>query len=102
MPQDFETFEKISDKYKNKKNDNSDLIGMITELIGKVNFKIAIFLFILSIIIFSDSFVELFLQDIPGAVDDTDNPTSKGTIIQLMFQTFGYIIIDLLINSDIL
>lgn len=106
MADDFETFGTRSSK-KNKKcnsdySDKSDLISMFTDLIDKIHFKIAIFLFIVSIFIFSDSFVELFLTDIEDATDETDYPTSKGTFIQLILVTLSYIVIDLLASGEII
>ena len=40
---------------------------MFTDMIKGANFKIAIFLFILGIIIFSDTFVENILNPVRGA-----------------------------------
>jgi hypothetical protein len=74
---------------------------MFSDLFNSVNYKIAFFLFILGIIIFSDVFIELFLVPISGAVYG-DVPTNKGTTIQLLMLTLGYIVIDLLNTGEII
>lgn len=102
---DFETFtktKKTNNIKRSRKDDKSDFISMTAELFDKVNIKISFFLFILGILIFSDTFAEMFLIDIPGALDETDCPTSQGTILQLLMLTFGYLIIDLLSKGEII
>ena len=84
-----------------KKYDRSDFISMFSDLFNTINYKVAIFLFILGILIFSDSFVDLFLLTINGAVD-CDMPTTKGTTIQLTALTLGYVIIDLMVSGEII
>lgn len=112
MPSDFETFddEKInySKKRKNfKKNksynssSNADFITMFYDLFNSINYKVTILLFLLGVILFSDIFIESFLIHISGAVDG-DTPTSKGTTIQLLLQTLGYIIFDLLVSGNVI
>jgi len=113
MPSDFETFDTKSNYSKKKKNskrrssnfsnssNNSDFITMFYDLFNSVNYKVAILLFFLGVILFSDIFIESFLINISGAVDG-DTPTSKGTTIQLVLQTFGYIIFDLLVSGGII
>lgn len=100
---DFETF-KPSKKRKSKKrcsNDREDFISMFSDLFHSINYKVAILLFILGILIFSDTFIELFLTPIDGAVQG-DEATTKGTLIQLIFLTLGYIVADLLVTGEIL
>ena len=107
---DYETFvkktykkanKKSSKKSKNDDNCRDDLPGMFSDLFSSINYKTAIFLFILGVLIFSDVFIDLFLMPIDGAVY-ADAPTNKGTFIQLLLLTFGYIIIDLMIQGEIL
>lgn len=97
MQDDFETFSK-----KNRKRRGDDFITMFSDLFSKMNLKVAAFLFILGVLLFSDSFVDMFLIDMEGATDSTDCPTSKGTVIQLLLLTLGYIIIDLLAKGEII
>lgn len=104
---DFETFKRKPKKggYQKKESfsnkDNGDFISIFTDLGNSINYKIAMFLFIVGVLIFSDTFIELFLVPIPGATY-MDNPTTKGTTIQLLALTFGYIIIDLLVTGQII
>lgn len=111
MANDFESFseskhsKKSGRRHRNEINDNDergDFISIFSDLFNKINYKVAILLFVLGVLIFSDSFSELFLTGIDGATDSTDCATSKGTIIQLLALTFGYIIIDLLAKGDII
>lgn len=112
MPSDFETFDDEKSNYvKKKKNikkskqynssSNADFITMFYDLFNSINYKVAILVFLLGIILFSDIFIESFLINISGAVDG-DTPTSKGTTIQLLLQTLGYIIFDLLVSGNII
>jgi hypothetical protein len=89
---DYETF-------KCKKRSKDNLTAMFSDLFNSINYKVAIFLFILGIFIFSDLFVDGILSSFKDAVY-TDTPTTKGTAIQLMFLTIGYIVIDLLVSGD--
>lgn len=107
MNKDFDTFSdkysknKTKNKQKKRNSDRDDFISIISDLFYSINYKVAIFLFILGILIFSDVFIESFLMSINGAVY-ADQATSKGTVIQLLALTFGYIIIDLLVSGEII
>jgi hypothetical protein len=113
MPNDFETFDDEKSNYvKKRKNfkksnnsssnfSNADFITMFYDLFNSINYKVALLLFLLGVILFSDIFIESFLIHISGAVDG-DTPTSKGTTIQLLLQTLGYIIFDLLVSGNII
>lgn len=102
---DFESFTDHHKKNKSRKTrysgNNSDFINMFYDLFNTINFKVAIFLFILGVLIFSDTFIEVFLNPIDGAVD-ADTPTTKGTTIQLIALTLGYIMIDLMATGEII
>lgn len=100
---DYETFIKKtqSNQKQNSHKCKDDFLSMFSDLFGSINYKTAIFLFILGILIFSDVFIELVLTSTDGAVYG-DAPTTKGTIIQLLALTFGYIIIDLLAQGKII
>lgn len=103
MNKDFESFadEDSQKRYKKNNSDKDDFISLINDLFYSINYKIAIFLFIIGILIFSDVFIELFLNPISGAVYG-DIPTTKGTTIQLLALTVGYILIDLLVTGSII
>jgi len=105
MDNEFETFSRKSKRSKkskkSKSKQGSDFINMTYDLFSAINYKVAILLFILGIIIFSDVFIESFLVGINGAVDG-DTPTSKGTGIQLIALTLMYIVIDLMVSGEII
>ena len=101
MGKDYETFDKISKGIIKKKVKHDELLNIFADLFGSINYKVAIFLFIIGIIIFSDTFIDSFLNHIPGSVYD-DSPTTKGTVVQLVVLVFGYILIDLLVQGEVL
>ncbi len=98
---DFEEYNTKSSKKNIKRPSRDDFPSMISDLISNINWKVAFFLLILGILIFSDVFVELFLTSFDDAVYAQD-PTTKGTFIQLILFIFGYIIIDLLVKGEII
>jgi hypothetical protein len=80
-----------------------DFPSMFVDIFKKINFKIAFFLFIVGIFIFSDIFIENIIKPwSPDSVDGSDVPTSKGVFIQLIFLTLGYIGLDLLVQGGVL
>ncbi len=78
-----------------------DFPSMVTDLLKGMPWKISMFLFMLMIFIYSDIFVELFLNSIDGAVEG-DSPTSKGTLIQIIITIICYIVLDLLVQGGFL
>ena len=95
---DVETLMPNSHK-KKKCDDGSDFPSMTFDAIKKINIKVAFFLFLISAIIFSDVFIENILS---AKYKEGDTPNNKGTIIQLICLVVGYIIIDLLSQTNIL
>ena len=73
----------------------SDFMQLSAVTIGNINIKIAVFLFFVGMIIFSDLFIEKFLSGIEGTTY-MECTTTKGTMIQLVFFILCYLIIDLL------
>jgi len=105
---DYETLNETK-KDEQKKSDTQemsynrdDFSSMCIDLLKKVNFKVAIFIFIIGIFIFSDVFIDNILLSFGDDTVYGSNPTTKGTIIQLSFLTISYIIFDLLIQGEIL
>ena len=90
-----------SDKKKIKKNKkcDSDFLSIIADLLKKSNIKIAFFLFIVGVFIFSNVFVENIL---PIIYTDGGSATSYGTLIQLLVFVLCYIVIDLLVAGSLL
>lgn len=84
-----------------KKNDRDDLGNMFTDFCGNINFKVAIFLFVFGIFIFSDLFIDNVLCKMDGATA-ADAATSKGTTVQLLILVLFYLCIDLFIQAEII
>ena len=77
--------------------DNPDDFPRIgVDLIKKINFKVAAFLFFVGLFIFSDIFIENF---IPRNMVDGFCADSKGTAIQLLVFVLAYIVLDLLVQG---
>ena len=84
-------------------NDNSrdsDFPSMGVDLLKKINFKVAFFMFLIGLFIFSDIFIEKCL---PASYQDGSNCTnSYGTIAQMTILVLVYVVIDLLSQGGIL
>lgn len=104
---DYETLDSSNQKKVNQTgtltrcSDRDDFSSMLIDLLRRVNLKVAILLFLVGIFIFSDIFIEMILSKFSGTVDGFET-TTKGTILQLLFMSISYIILDLLIQGDIL
>jgi len=79
------------------KNDDFPSMGM--DLLKKINFKIAIFIFVIGLFIFSDVFVKKIM---PANYSVLDSPTNIGTIMQMGTLTASYICIDLLVQGGMI
>ncbi len=77
-----------------------DLGGMCSDLFSRVNVKIAVFLMIFGIFIFSDLFIETVLTNVKDATD-ADTTTTKGTMIQLIALVIFYLVVDLLVQTKV-
>ena len=77
----------------------TDLVSETTNLLLNVNYKVAFLLFLVGLIIFSDIFVQLILNNVKNAVDGL-SITTKGTTIQLSILSLSYLIIDLLVKYE--
>jgi hypothetical protein len=80
-------------------NGPTDLVEISRTLICNIPFKLAFFMFVVGLLIFSNVFVENVLGEFSEAVDD-DVPTSWGTTIQLLFYTMFLILFDVLIKYE--
>lgn len=99
---DTETFKSGSRRRQRfRSTDKDDFPSMFTDLFAGIQFKVAFFLFLVMIFVFSDVYVDLVLTNIDGAVYG-DMPTTKGSVIQITFVTICYIIIDLLVQGKFL
>jgi hypothetical protein len=81
------------------KHDGFDIFGSI---FGRMNIWIAILLFIVFIIINLTVFVDEILKKISSDFVAADgNPTSSGILVQGVFLSVAYIIIDLLVSGGV-
>ena len=84
---------------KRKKAKKTDFMQMSGNMLSNINIKMSFILFFLGMIIFSDLFIDGFLNKFDGAVHG-ECTTTKGTIIQLLFLVIGYIIMDLVTKYE--
>lgn len=97
--QDCEPIDKWdNDTYEDIDN-RDDFPSMFMQLFGHINFKLAAFIFLMGLFIFSDVFVKNILAGFPDAVNLMNFPTTYGTIIQLLFLVIAYLILDLLVQG---
>jgi len=86
---------------KKKKSKKTDFMAITGGLLKNINYKVAFLLFMISMVIFSDVFIEGVLSGFSDAVSG-ECTTTKGTMLQLMFMVIAYIILDLIVKYDIL
>lgn len=82
-----------------KQNLHDDFPSIFIELIKKINFKVAFFLYFIGVIIFSDVFIENILSK---NMINGDCADSKGTMIQLLVLVSAYILIDILVKYQVI
>jgi hypothetical protein len=88
---------KNSDKYTGEK---SDFPSMGIDLLKRVNIKVAFFLMLIGLFLFSDVFIEKVL---PASYQDGANcPNSMGTMMQLLLLVLAYLVIDLLNQGGVI
>ena len=75
----------------------TDLVTILSNVVTNINYKGAILLFIVGIIIYSDLFIHNVLSKIPNA-SSGDTVYTKGSMIQLIIMILSFIVIDLLTN----
>ncbi len=91
--------------YKSNADDDtkkSDLIQGGLSIFGRLNLKVAIIIFIIGCIIFSDIFQEGILKRINSDFVEGNYVTSGGTAIQLVTLSFVYLLTDLLVQYRII
>jgi len=80
-------------------SNDDDFPSMGVNAVKKINFKVAIFLFLIGIFIFSDIFIENFL---PKNTIDGYSANTHGTMIQLTVFVISYIVLDLLVQGCVI
>ena len=92
-----------SDKSTEKTESKSDFVEALGNVTCNINFKMAIFLFIIGMCIFSDLFINGVLSKFDGAISASGECAStKGTIIQLTIFILLYLVLDLLMKGKLL
>lgn len=94
-----EEVEKVNKSGKKSKSKKTDFMAMTGNLLTNINYKVAFLLFIMGMIVFSDVFIDGILSGFSDTVD-AECTTTKGTMLQLMFMTIAYILIDLLVQYE--
>jgi hypothetical protein len=74
---------------------------IIANMLMCINWKVAAFLFIMGLFLFSDLFIDSILRQVPGSVDGI-TPSSKGTLIQMSLLVLSYIFVDSMIKINVL
>ncbi len=100
MPKDCESIDSwgtSTDNYDDYHRD--DLPSMFMQLLSHINIKVALFLYLIGILLFNDVFVKNVLSQFPDAIGMMGIPTTKGTLIQLLFLVLLYLVIDLLVQG---
>ena len=82
-----------------EEDNKSDFMKMSGNMFVNINYKLAFFMFIFGMLLFSDLFTDSFLKNINGAVG-LQYPTTKGTFIQLFIYVILLIVFDLLIKYE--
>jgi hypothetical protein len=82
-----------------QKASNGDFPSIGIDLLKRVNFKVAFFIFIMGLYLFSDIFVEHVL---PANYREGDTANTNGTMVQLILLVFAYMTIDLLVQSGMI
>ena len=82
-----------------QKASNCDFPSIGIDLLKRVNFKVAFFIFIMGLYLFSDVFVEHVL---PTSYREGDTANSNGTMVQLIILVFAYMTIDLLVQGGMI
>ena len=84
-------------------SDKHDVFDIFGSIFGRVHIWMSILLFILFILINTTFFVDDILKKINSNFVSADgNPTTNGIIMQGVFLSVGYIILDLLVSGGIL
>lgn len=76
----------------------TDFVSVGGNIISNINLKVAFFIFLLGMVIFSDIFITI-LGKFSSANVDGSCTTTQGTFIQLLLLVIGYIILDLLVSG---
>lgn len=75
----------------------TDFVSITGSLLSSINFKMGFFLFFLGMLVFSDLFINTVLNNFTDTIHG-ECTTTKGSIIQLLTLTVGFLILDLMVK----
>lgn len=93
-----------TEKYKPRKEYDAppdDLASLFMAIFRMINFKIAIFIFMIFIFLNTSSFIDSVLIAFDDAVDGRQ-PTERGIVIQGLILTVSYITLSLLVDAELI
>ncbi len=76
---------------------NDDFPSIFTDIFKSVNWKVAIFLYLICIFVNSDLFIDMFLNQ--NQIDG-DCPNTSGTMTQISTVVLAYIVVDMLVQGN--
>jgi hypothetical protein len=76
----------------------SDFVKISSDTLSCLNIKVAFFLLLVGMVIFSDVFIDNILSKIPSTIEG-ELTTTKGTMIQLMIFIILYLLLDLIVQK---
>ncbi len=81
--------------------DSHSFVSVISDMFGAIQYKLFMFIFIIFLLISSDTFIGRILSNVNGAVDYR-SPTSYGTFLQGLLLVLSCVVLQLLIDQKIL
>jgi len=84
-----------------KKHKKTDLMKMTGNMLSTINYKVAFLLFVVSMILFSDVFINTVLTEFSDTIEG-ECTTTKGTMMQLTFMILAYVVLDLVVQYELL
>lgn len=94
-----ESLEDIAKEIPNGIDNTTDFVNITGGVMSNINYKLAIYMFVFGLFLFSDVFVDGFLSYVPNTIDG-EYTTNKGTTVQLLLFVLLLVIFDLLIQYE--
>lgn len=93
------------EKYRHRRSHDDeppdDLASLLLAIFRMVNFKLAVFIFMLFIFLNTSSFIDSVLVGFNDAVDGRQ-PTERGIVIQGVILTTAYILLSLMVEAELI
>jgi hypothetical protein len=97
----YDASDEIIDKVSKPKS-KDDFASMIIAFFEQIHMKSLVGLIIVMLLVFSDIFVDKFLNRVKGTTDGSNIPNSKGTLIQVLIVTILYALINMVVEAEII